>query len=133
MVLHLSHRTLSRLVMFWTRHSPVPEVEMQPSSPTPIGTSTCSKERCLETPFFEAIFSEGQVSNSLARKASGLQPCRLSKSAISVTTHLEGLGQGIWLPELMSQTGFLKSQLSSFRRITCALSRVETGNEFWLI
>ena len=34
-VLHLSHRTLSRLVKFWTHHSPVPEVEMQPSPTTP--------------------------------------------------------------------------------------------------
>jgi len=87
----------------------------------------------VETPFFEAIFSERQVSNSLARKSSCLQPCRLSNSAISVKTHLEGLGKDIWLPELMSPTRFLKSQLISFRQITWALSRVETGNEFWLI
>jgi len=33
-VLLLSHCTLSRLVKFWTRHSPVPEVEMQ-TSPQP--------------------------------------------------------------------------------------------------
>jgi len=130
-VLHLSQPTLSQFMKFWTRHSPGPELKCS-CPPTPIGTSTCYKERCLKTSFFEAIFSEGQVSNSLPRKASCLQPCWLSKSANSVKTHLEGLGQGIWLPELMSPTGFLKSQFSSFLRITCALSRVETGNEFWL-
>lgn len=120
--LHLSHCTPSPLVKFWTLRissargwdaaaPPAPPQHEQALVP---GRSAW-RLRSLKPSSLKCRSSVLQQ-----EKAPCLRPCHLSKSAISVKPCLKGLDQGIWLPELMSPTGFLTSYLS-FQRITFTL------------